>query len=564
MHEQARNGLRMSALSLVSKSEGSDIMNKVKGRKAGKKLRLIMAFFLSLGLAFGSFMLDDGLASTVLAKTNYNCGSFTFLDADDHYEVDGQSFYNYSEFYEYLYVTYDFDLSRVDASIPQYGNTDITAIQAAIRESKARQWADNRGYLFFSTFSEAVEYLTNYTANTCWIESGGGVVAPCDDYNQIVCSNYESGIVASGLYSSFSSFAFQSSGYAGTIANAEGYAYTECNRSIREGHYADFTEAMYEAASSKADEIAAMYGGGSTYDKVRNVYYYLCNNISYDQSSAEGDIYDALITGCSVCAGYAGAFQLIMQKMGIESYICTGYVNGRAHAWNAVNLDGTYYYVDATFGDPIDGSVTDQYLLFGTNIRSNIWPGVLPIASESYNNASYSYNVGYNDSGNIVVYDNNTGSQLSEDESINVINNDSESQTAASGSNNTAGNEAGNASNANSADSATEIAAAETTADSDSSSDAKTDTATATTAQNSTTSAAASSKTTASASNISNSTGNADLSLSNEDGENNANSKSSVTLIVIIAVCALLVIAASVAIVIGVLRSKRKNKIDES
>ncbi len=60
--------------------------------------------------------------------------------------------------------------------------------------------------------------------------------------------------------------------------------------------------------------------------------------------------YSALVTGRSVCAGYARAFQYLMIELGIPCYYCTGY-SGQNHAWNIVMLGDEYYNVDVTWDD---------------------------------------------------------------------------------------------------------------------------------------------------------------------------------------------------------------------
>lgn len=64
--------------------------------------------------------------------------------------------------------------------------------------------------------------------------------------------------------------------------------------------------------------------------------------------------YSALVNKQTVCAGYARAFQYLMQQAGIPCYYCTGFAN-QNHAWNIVKLDGEYYNVDVTWDD------TDPY-----------------------------------------------------------------------------------------------------------------------------------------------------------------------------------------------------------
>lgn len=58
-------------------------------------------------------------------------------------------------------------------------------------------------------------------------------------------------------------------------------------------------------------------------------------------------IYGVFVNRRAVCAGYAKATQYLLNKLGIE---CT-YVVSDTHAWNLINLEGEYYYLDTTWGD---------------------------------------------------------------------------------------------------------------------------------------------------------------------------------------------------------------------
>lgn len=91
------------------------------------------------------------------------------------------------------------------------------------------------------------------------------------------------------------------------------------------------------------------------YEKERFVHDRLIERVSY-HSGAEMNqsAYSALVNGQSVCAGYARAFQYLLQQLGIPCYYCTGYA-GEAHAWNIVSLDDGYYNVDATWDDSNGG-----------------------------------------------------------------------------------------------------------------------------------------------------------------------------------------------------------------
>lgn len=91
------------------------------------------------------------------------------------------------------------------------------------------------------------------------------------------------------------------------------------------------------------------------YEKEVRLHDMLIRQIDYDQSADKNQsAYSALVEGKSVCAGYARAYQYLMQRMGVPCYYCTGYA-GQDHAWNIVALDDGYYNVDVTWDDTPGG-----------------------------------------------------------------------------------------------------------------------------------------------------------------------------------------------------------------
>ncbi len=63
-------------------------------------------------------------------------------------------------------------------------------------------------------------------------------------------------------------------------------------------------------------------------------------------------IYGAIVSHKAVCAGYAAAYQFLLQKFGLEAlYVCGQCHDHGYHAWSVVRLEGEYYHVDATWGD---------------------------------------------------------------------------------------------------------------------------------------------------------------------------------------------------------------------
>lgn len=89
----------------------------------------------------------------------------------------------------------------------------------------------------------------------------------------------------------------------------------------------------------------------SDYEKEKFVHDQLIEKVSYNLGAPMNQsAYSALVNGQTVCAGYARAFQYLLQQLDIPCYYCIGYA-GEEHAWNIVALDDGYYNVDATWDD---------------------------------------------------------------------------------------------------------------------------------------------------------------------------------------------------------------------
>lgn len=119
-----------------------------------------------------------------------------------------------------------------------------------------------------------------------------------------------------------------------------------------------------------------------TYQNIKLVHDYLIENIEYDQTIAQPNIYDlygALIKKECVCEGYAKAFKYLMDSMNIPCVIVSGKAtnsegNTENHAWNYVQLDEIWYAIDCTWDDPIiegpgllSNSSKYKYFLKGEN-----------------------------------------------------------------------------------------------------------------------------------------------------------------------------------------------------
>lgn len=128
----------------------------------------------------------------------------------------------------------------------------------------------------------------------------------------------------------------------------------------------------------------------SNYEREQYVHDVLVDQITYQDGAQMGQsAYSGLVNGRTVCAGYARAFQYILQKLEIPCYYCTGYA-GENHAWNIVMLDDGYYNVDVTWDDTGEGTYDyfnksdDDYA--GTHARREMSVNLPPCNGEKYRN----------------------------------------------------------------------------------------------------------------------------------------------------------------------------------
>lgn len=110
---------------------------------------------------------------------------------------------------------------------------------------------------------------------------------------------------------------------------------------------------------SVEDLLAGISISDSDYEKAKYVFEILIQNVDYDASMENNqNIISVFLSRATVCQGYACATQYLLNHLGVPSTIVTGTAEGESHAWNLVRLDGSYYYMDTTWGNSryLDGS----------------------------------------------------------------------------------------------------------------------------------------------------------------------------------------------------------------
>lgn len=132
------------------------------------------------------------------------------------------------------------------------------------------------------------------------------------------------------------------------------------------------------AMKQNIDEIFdSMPGNLSLYDRELYLHDAFVERCSYaDIDDAQTDRFrvytsvGALVDFSAVCEGYSRAMQILLSACGIETYYTSGIGNKALHMWNTVNLDGEWYFLDATWNDNDDAvtsydhfNLTTQQLL---------------------------------------------------------------------------------------------------------------------------------------------------------------------------------------------------------
>ena len=123
---------------------------------------------------------------------------------------------------------------------------------------------------------------------------------------------------------------------------------------IYEGEEKEKREEEIENETAKI--ISQVSTDASEYEKIKYIYEYLVETVTYVEDAPDNqNIYSALVGKESVCAGYARANQYLLEQLGISCIYVTGMANGQegvdTHAWNIVECDDKFYYVDVTWAD---------------------------------------------------------------------------------------------------------------------------------------------------------------------------------------------------------------------
>lgn len=140
----------------------------------------------------------------------------------------------------------------------------------------------------------------------------------------------------------------------------------------------------------------------SDIQKMIALHNWLATNCKYDYTYEKYTVYDALVTGSSVCQGYKDAYEMMLRYVGIVE---VGTASGGNHTWNQVKVGGQWYNIDVTWDSnaiengPFGRMYYGNFMVSDSQLRKNH-----TIESQDYECTSTLYDKGgwWNDGGRYV------------------------------------------------------------------------------------------------------------------------------------------------------------------
>ena len=157
-------------------------------------------------------------------------------------------------------------------------------------------------------------------------------------YKESIRSSFTSPVILSGGEYKLNVWVSYSS-------NSPGYGYAESYA------FPIADDAAHTSLTEKISQVVAECRASTRWQTALNLHDWLTHHAYYDNAlefyGAEG----VLLRGKGVCDSYSKAYLMLCRAAGITASKVEGSAGG-LHAWNAIQLDGKWYYVDPTWDDP--------------------------------------------------------------------------------------------------------------------------------------------------------------------------------------------------------------------
>lgn len=295
--------------------------------------------------------------------------------------------------------------SRLRAGMAVYTDSygaQLSVESKGVYDAMQSQWRDQKtpGAIKY-TFKTAISFPVNpvqENGKTNWqLESN-------EEYQQIVRPN-----VTSCVQSAYDAFVYD---YPDVFwLGAVEYSYSvSLNSSTRRGTIQAITVSMksekyagasgeitaFEQTVTKEIENVRSYAGigadATACEIVQAVHDYLCDTVSYQQNTYAWTAAGVFLKDRQVvCEGYAKAFKILCDRMGVETVLVPGSAlksngNREGHMWNCVKMEnGNWYLVDVTWDDQSSG-IRHTYFLAGSSSQGFV--STISAERQIYNNFS--------------------------------------------------------------------------------------------------------------------------------------------------------------------------------
>ena len=163
-------------------------------------------------------------------------------------------------------------------------------------------------------------------------------------------------------------------------------------------------QAATQVVKSQVESWASIVSGyGTEAEKVLAIHDLIVNKVDYNDAIYESSFdeeteysqtaYSVFCMDKTVCAGYAQAFEMMCNVVGVDCIVVTSY----DHGWNKVRINDSWYNVDCTYADQSSFTYYSYYARNDAYYASssshaplNLWSGYLPICTLDSNSG---YNV---------------------------------------------------------------------------------------------------------------------------------------------------------------------------
>lgn len=261
---------------------------------------------------------------------------------------------------------------RQSKEIEVEDKSDIHVFKERYKSSGASEWDiygtdyyykqmnSNEKALYDKLYKVALDLLTNQTDASEFsykdATSGENItlgVAQYVEYSGITLS--EAKTVVSIFQLSNPQFYFLNE-YIFNIQDSPYVTFGVYNEFVNGKERALYTSQFKSTIESWVDQITEQ---SSVLEIEKKAHDLICSNTVYGESTFDQSCYSVFLEGTSVCAGYAEAFELLCNAVGIDT-LC---ITSNTHEWNKVYLYDKWYVVDCTWDD----QDTTYYNYFNTS-----------------------------------------------------------------------------------------------------------------------------------------------------------------------------------------------------